>query len=155
MPWSKVYFHKHGGKTLPQIIFSDPDWFFWAIEEEVFKDRGSLAVEAQEVYEKATSIKIPNNDNNESVVEYVTHPPSGTFSHFRVIPSSTPQHEGSSHTFRKQFIDMSVPRRMKPYDKLGNRRLLSSLKDCVFGNKSLHMTKKKCEDFFDSSKNFE
>ena len=155
MPWSMVYFGKHKGKTLPQIIFSDPDWFFWAIEEEVFENRGSLAAEAQEVYDKATHIKIPNNENDELVVEYFIHKPSGKFSGFQVIPSSTPNLGGSSSSFKDKVIDMSFPGKLASYDKRGNEYLLYSLKDCVFGNKSLHMTKKKCEDFFDSSNNFE
>ena len=154
MPWSIVYFGRHKGKTLPQIIFSDPDWFFWAIEEEVFKDRDSLAAEAQEVYEKAAKIKIPNNDNGELVVEYFVHKPSGKFSGFRVIPSSTPNHGGSSSSFKDKVIDMSVPRKLARYDKWGCKQLLSSLKLYVFGNKSVHMTKKRCEDFFDTSSNF-
>ena len=155
MPWSIVYFGRHKGKTLPQIILSDPDWFFWAIEEEVFKDRGSLAVEAQEVYKKATSIKIPNNDNGELVAEYSIHKPSGKFSGFHMIPSSRPHYEGSSSSFRKTVIDMSVPRKLACYDKWGCKQLLSSLKLYVFGDKSVRMTKKKCEDFFGTSGNFE
>ena len=154
MPWSIVSFGKHSGRTLPQIIFSDPDWFFWAIEKGVFKNKGSLATEAQEVYEKATKIKIPNNENDELVVEYVVHQPTGKFSHFDVIPSSRPRHEGSSPTSRKKVIDISVPRQIADYDKMGCRQLLSSLKYYVFGNKSVRMTKKKCEDFFDTSNNF-
>ncbi len=46
MPWSVVDFGKHQGKTLPQIVFIDPDWFFWAIEESVFSTKGSLRDEA-------------------------------------------------------------------------------------------------------------
>jgi len=154
MPWSIVSFGKHRGKTLPQIIFSDPDWFFWAIEKGVFKNKGSLATEAQEVHKKATKIKIPNNDNDELVVEYIVHQPTGKFSHFDVIPSSRPHHEGSSATFGRNVIDISVPRQIADYDKLGCKQLLSSLKYYVFGNKSVRMTKKKCEDFFDTSNNF-
>jgi hypothetical protein len=37
MAWSTLNFGKHAGKTLPQIVFADPDWFFWAIETNVFK----------------------------------------------------------------------------------------------------------------------
>jgi len=44
MAWSILPFGKHKGKTLPQIVFTDPDWFFWAMEENVFK--GPLKREA-------------------------------------------------------------------------------------------------------------
>lgn len=77
-----------------------------------------MATEAQEVYEKATKIKIPNNENDELVVEYVVHQPTGKFSHFDVIPSPRPHHEGSSTIFRKKVINISVPRQIADDDKL-------------------------------------
>lgn len=41
MPWSVVNFGpKFKGKTLPQIIFDDPDWFFWGIEKDIFSNKG-------------------------------------------------------------------------------------------------------------------
>lgn len=155
MPWSIVGFGKHKGKTLPQIIFSDPDWFFWAFEKEVFKNKGSLDTEAQEVYRKARRIRILNNDNGGLVIEYIfqestgtfLHSNTGKFSHFKVVPSS-------SCTFGKKAIDMSVPRQRAHYDKLGCKQLVSSLKYYVFGDRNVRMTKKKCEDFFDDSSNF-
>jgi len=35
---------KYEGKTSPQIIFSDPDHFFWAVEKDIFKRDGVLAL---------------------------------------------------------------------------------------------------------------
>ena len=62
MAWTKLWFgKKHKGKTLPQIMFKDPDWFFWAIEKGVFKNKGKLGEEAWEIYQKARKIKIPRN----------------------------------------------------------------------------------------------
>ena len=59
MAWTKLWFSKHKGKTLPQVMFSDPDWFFWAFENGVFGEKGRLEAEAKDVYRKAQSIKIP------------------------------------------------------------------------------------------------
>ena len=28
--WTQLTNTKHKGKTLPQVIFNDPDYFFWA-----------------------------------------------------------------------------------------------------------------------------
>ncbi len=53
----QLEFGEHKGKSLPQVIFSDPDWFFWAYETRIFK--GAQEDEAREIYRKATSIKIP------------------------------------------------------------------------------------------------
>ena len=39
MKWTVVNFGKFKDKnlTLPQIVLQDPDWFFWAVGEGVFK----------------------------------------------------------------------------------------------------------------------
>jgi len=154
MAWTKVNFGKHKGKTLPQILCSDPDWFFWAIENNVFQNKGLLRAEAEDLFRKATKIKIPNNEDGSLVVEYIIHLPTKKFSHFEIVPKDRPNHEGSSPTFRSEFIDMSVPRKIAPHDKLGCKHFLNSLKYYLFGSKSVRLTKKRCEEFFSSLSNF-
>ena len=154
MNWSTVQFGKHKGKTLPQILFSDPDWFFWAIEVKAFDKKGILLQESDELFRKATNIKIPDNSDGMKVVEYLIHQPTGKFSHFEIVPTSRPLHKGSSQASRLHVVDMSFPRTLSNYDKLGCQHLLTSLKFHIFGNKSVRMTKKRCEDFFDNSENF-
>lgn len=94
MPWLAVNFGQHSGKILPQIAFCDPDWFFWAIEGNVFK--GRLSLEAKEIDAKARSIRIPNNKAGDLIAEYVVHQPTGKFAHMRIVPASQPNHEGAS-----------------------------------------------------------
>ena len=43
MHWSAVPFGKYKGKTFPEIIVQDPDWFFWVLP----KLYGKLAEEAK------------------------------------------------------------------------------------------------------------
>src|SRR5438876_986407 len=57
MAWTELKFGKHKGKTLPQVLFSDPDWFFWASEQQTF--RGAQRREADLIYVRATHIRIP------------------------------------------------------------------------------------------------
>ena len=57
MRWSAVPFGKYQGKTLPEIIVRDPDWFFWVVP----KLYGKLADEAQDLARKARTIKIPKS----------------------------------------------------------------------------------------------
>ena len=66
--WSKLYFEKHVGRSLPQILFSDPDYFFWGIEKKIFKDR--LAMEADKLARMVRHIKIPKPDPANWCVEY-------------------------------------------------------------------------------------
>ena len=152
MAWSILRFSKHKGKTLPQILFSDPDWFFWAIEENVFK--GQLKDEAERIDARARAIRIPNNTRGKLQAEYFVHRPTGKFGDMEIVPASRPLHQGSSPAFRKDVIDLSVPRNIARYDKLGCRTLLSSAKHVLFGSRSARMTKERCETFFDDPKNF-
>jgi hypothetical protein len=66
MRWSVVPFGKHKGKTFPEIILRDPDWFFWALP----KLYGKLADEAKSLAQKARAIKIPKSNRGKWEVEY-------------------------------------------------------------------------------------
>ena len=52
-----MLFGKYKGKTFPEIIVRDLDWFFWAVP----KLYGKLAEEAEDLARKARTIKIPNS----------------------------------------------------------------------------------------------
>jgi len=119
------------GKTLPQIVFEDPDWFFWALEKGAFK--GDLATQAQEVGRKAQNIKIPGNEKGELVAEYLIQAPTGKFSDLEVVPRSRPPHEGGSPAFSKNRIDLGFVRQIKSYDKMGGKLLVGCVKHIVFG----------------------
>ena len=153
MAWTKLRFGKHKGKSLPQVLFADPDWFFWAIDESVF--RGKIEKEAQEIYRKSRSIRIPQKRNEKLVAEYAIHPPTKKFGNMEIVPASRPHHEGSTSTYRSKVIDLGIPRKIAAYDKFGCKLLISNVKYYLFGNSSLRMTEKKCEDFFDNDENFD
>ena len=153
MVWTILSFGKHKGKSLPQVIFRDPDWFFWGHEQKIFK--GGLAAEARDVYKKARSIRIPDSGSEPQIVEYYIHPNTGKFANFHVLPESTPRHEGASPTLRRNVIDLGIPREIAGYDKLGGSLMLADLKYYVFGDSNFRMTKKRCEDFFENQANFE
>lgn len=155
MSWSTIWFGKHKGKTLPQVVFSDPDWFFWAIEEDVFKGKGKIFKEAREINRKSKNIRIPQKGPGKLVAEYVIHPPTEKFNHMEILPVSRPRHEGSSPTLRLESIDLSVPKEISPYDKHGCKHLISNLKYYLFGSKSYKMTKDRCEAFFEDDDNFD
>ena len=60
MRWSTVPFGKYQGKTFPEIIVNDLDWFFWVVP----KLYGRIAQEAQDLAQKARAIKVPNTRRN-------------------------------------------------------------------------------------------
>ncbi len=138
------------GKTLPQIIFSDPDWFFWAVENNVFRGKGPLEIEAKELDYKTRNICIPPG----MVAEYWIDCKTKKFNYTKLVEKDRPPHEGSSETFRKDVIDLSVPRQIVGYNKYGYGNMLISVKIHLFGDRHIRLTKKRCEEFFENNDNF-
>jgi len=136
------------------VLFVDPDWFFWASENGVLdrQQHGELCDEAQELYRKATSIRIPQKGGEERrEAEYGIDRATGKFASLEIVPASRPLHPGCS---RAHVIDLSAARHIADYDKLGGRRLVEDMKVCVFGTSDYRMSKKRCEAFFEDEENF-
>ena len=150
--WSSVQIGKYQGKTIPQIILSDPDYFFWALEQDNFF-RGRLAAEAKDLQRKIRTIKIPKPNPNEWLIEYCWAR-DGKFANFDIVESSRPPHVGSSFTLREKHLNFAVVRETKHYDKLGYKLFLNNFKYHFFGKTSARMTKAICEKFFDTPSNF-
>jgi len=159
MAWSVVRFGKHTGKTLPQIVFADPDWFFWAHEGDVLKKRQSaaLAAEAEAIRKKAHAIRIPGKGPGQPLrhAEYIFDRLSGKFSQLRIVPASRSRHVAASKTVRLPVIDLGIVRANRPYDKLGNALLMADVKQILFCNRHWRMTRQRCEQFFDDPNHFE
>lgn len=153
MSWTEIYWsRRYKGKTLPQVLFSDPDWFFFMIERGNFNNKGDIAGEARELNFKARNIKIPQGEGEDLVAEYYIHQPTGKFQEMKLVPRSREAHSGS---IRRDVIDLSVPRQFSNYDKQGYKSLLRDVKFYVFPSFRYQMTKAKCEEFFDNDDNFD
>lgn len=159
MPWSILWFGKYSGKTLPQIMFVDPDWFFWACEDGAFRNKGArLKEEAEEIKRKSTSIRIPQNSSEKLIATY-TFSDKG-FADLEIASKGDLIHGGLYLTYPLRVIDFSQPREPIPgerlyYDKQGYRIFLKNVKFILFGDRSYRMTRRRCEEFFDNDANFE
>ena len=71
-----------------------------------------------------------------------------------LVPEDRIDHEGSSKTFYKDVIDLSVPRQISKYDKRGYKNMILSVKIHLFGNRHIRLTKEFCEEFFEDDGNF-
>jgi len=149
MKYSKLNFGKHKDKTLPQVVFSDPDWFLWAIENNVFDNKSiRLIREANDTHYKIRNIAIKDS----LCVEHFIHPPTKKYSHFELVPESKPKHIGSSPTIRDNKLDISIVRKISKFDKKGGKNLIISMKKNGIANK--RMDKNECEKFFNDDENF-
>jgi len=126
--WTIVDFVKFAGKllTLPQIILTDPDWFWYLIEKEGF--RGRLAREAADIAQKVRRIRTSSQNRRRWKVRY-HFTREGSFLSFDVFDTQiVTAYTGSASTLVSDFIDLSIVRPAKSYDKNGNRRLIKCLK---------------------------
>ena len=152
MSWSVIYFGSEEikGKTLPQIIFSNTSWFFWAVEEGVFNNKGRLAEEAREINYKARNIKIPQpQGKGKLLASYFIHPHTHDLDH--IVFTSENIKKDIPFIVRDR-IDLSVPFEINCYDKKGGEILIEAVKTLYFKDKST--TKTAFEDFFENKDNF-
>jgi len=151
--WSEITFGKHEGKTLPQVAFSDPGYIYWAAAKSSFGS-SRLAWELADVAKKGKRIKIPDNDLMDKRVYYYIDRTSGKVANVEVVGADHGPHVGSSGTRQTSYFDISVPRKLAPYDKTGGKFVIGAIKHHVFGNSRAQLTKAKCEAFFDDVTNF-
>ena len=150
MKWTTLNFGKHAGLSLPQIILADADWFFWALYKDVFS--GRLADEAKDIAAKAKAIKIPKPDPENWLVEY-RYEDDGRFSEVAFVPADAPSYCAYRRAARLPYLDLSVIRRSRTYDKRGCRNLLRDCRRLYFGD-GVRLTKRRCEEFFSKRRNF-
>ena len=145
MSWTVVRFGKYRGKTLPEIIALDLDWFSWVLP----KLYGKLAEEAEELDRKARAIKIPKGKGNKILVEY-QYDIDDRFCGFELVEASSWQYWRS---LRLPHLDLTWPLREKKYNKRGGRIMIQDFRRHYFG-KNKRLTKKRCERFFSDDKSF-
>jgi hypothetical protein len=151
--WTAVDFGKFEGKklTLPQIILTDPDWFFYMVEIGAFTE--TFARQADDIAKKARKIRIPGKRPGKcKVLNYLA--PERTFSHFDIVKAKPDWFSGSAKIQVTDFIDLSISHRLKPYDKAGAKRLIKGLKSALYGRTNVRLTKRRCEEFFADPDNF-
>jgi len=154
--WSPLRFTKYKGMSLPEVIFIDPNWFFWAYEKSIFNPdlNSMLAYEAELLFKKATHIKPRIIGVGKPEVEYFVDQWTGKFSHFKIVEESKPAEFGNDPIFTKYVIDWSVPRNLNFYDRAGGELIVRQTKMIFFGF-DINMSGSRAEDFFDNDRRFD
>jgi hypothetical protein len=67
--WTPLPFGKHKGKTLPQVICSDPSWFLWAVDKDIFYS--PLAFEADTLHRRLQGVIAPKKHPDRWVFIYL------------------------------------------------------------------------------------
>lgn len=151
MTWNGLPFGKYMGLTLPQVLFTDPGWFFWAHRLPL---RGEVGYEASILEAKAAHIRVPQADGDRLVVEYVIDPRGGGLAAVQFVPEAVAGDGGGSTSFTRPYIDLSIPSQLAPYDKTGGKIIINFLKETYFGSTKHKMTRERCGEFFNDMSHF-
>ena len=150
--WTVLTFGKHQGKTLPAVLFDDPDWFFWAVEEDFLY--GRVRSEAAILFYRARNIKIPGNPDAQLEAEYQFDPFARKFSGLRIVSSSKSIEASGANVRRSDRIDMRMPYELGYYDKKGYRLLVKTCEKYLLDYQDLRPLRDKCGQFFADPGNF-
>jgi hypothetical protein len=145
MHWSVVPFGRYKGRTLPEIIVLDLDWFFWVVP----KLYGRIAEEAQDLAQRARAVKIQNQGRKHLEVEY-RYEMGNRFCGFGFVKADSARY--SRWATRLPYLDLSWPLRRK-YDKRAGRIMIRDFRTHYFGARK-RLTKDRCEEFFSNDANF-
>ena len=157
MEWTALDFGKYKGKTLPQILFIDPDWFFDACEYKKFQRmQNELRSEANDIYIKARNILPTDSD---SMFEYVIYPQNKLWVvGFVSIDKPRPDYEDADG-FKSIFhpvLDMNFARQIsRMSDVVGSQNILKFIQTKILNIGNKRLTQKIAEDFFNNPDNFD
>ena len=146
MYWSVLSFGKYAGKTLPEIILTDPDWFCYMLPKLYDWPRE----EADELNLRARAIRIPRKKASGFEVE-CRYDPEGRFEGVCIVKVGTPLQ--SRYATRLPYLDLLAPIGVKKYDKRSGRVMVRDFRVNYFGENK-RITKKRCERFFSDDTNF-
>lgn len=152
--WTLLNFGKHAGKSLPEVAFTDPDWILWGLEKGVFHESEGIYQEAREVAYKGRLIKIPDEAGDRILAAYYFKENSVHFSHVEFVrQSDLPLAVGNADVVL-EVVDLSLIRTRQPCAKMSYSKLLADVKQILFGDAQLVMSREICEEFFNNNNNF-
>lgn len=152
MEWTLLDFGKYETKSLPEIIFSDPDYFIWCFEHDIFRRTPQLESESEFLYERIRSIKIPDNANRELVAQFSLDKDTGELKRLKIIPVY--KYKTKLDIYRSSIIDLTFPRTYNYSDPHITKWFLKPLFSIIFQDFHHQPSKTECEDFFNNDDNF-
>jgi hypothetical protein len=166
MKWDKINFgnnKKVQNKTLPQVIFIDPDWFFFQYERENSYLKKQFGLQADYVYQRARRIK-PKQGHYIKHFLFCDYTSDG-FSPITIEKAEAKFLEcietgnycqdielfDSQQFMILKRIDLRFPKSLKDYDKKSCRIFIKELKDYL---NIKRITEQKAIEFFENDDNF-
>lgn len=148
---STIYFGKHNENTLVEIVWTDPSWFYWAMRNNIFAQRGGqrLQIEAEAIWDNARNIRIPRGYPQGGQAAYYYQPKTGKLVDVMIV--DTGAYEEDAHV--SGVLDLGHVCEIGR-DGRGNKILVRAIKRILFGNKT-RVTIEMLEQFFANPDNFD
>lgn len=152
MSWAEVDFgkYKDANKTLPEIVLIDTDYFVWGYEFGIFRSDQLLNTQSEDIYRKIQSIRIPFNDNNELICEFISH--ENKIQKLQVNFKDSPRDVNC--VYRESHIDLTFPNKYNPESFNKMNQVLPQLYNILFGGETKIPNRTICDDFFIYEENF-
>ena len=145
--WTKTGIGKHRTRTLPHVLMNDPEWFYWAYHEGVFK--GHVFAEARLIYQYAKTIQVGRGKNQ--CYEYRMGENIGVY----VVDKKSTAEHANMEVKRSNTLDLEFPRQQKGYKPEQYEYFMDCVQKIFFNKISKPYVKREaCEKFFATPKHF-
>ena len=144
--WSYVGFGSYCDKTLPEVVLSDPGWFFHELKGTSLWE--SAYCEVNELAYKACNIKVPTADPENWKIIWSDDLLDGRDA-FRIMGREEPIID---YAFTMSHLDLSWPRRWHSYDAGESAAVAAAFRKNYLGGAEL--TPERCNAFFSNNENF-
>lgn len=156
MNFSPIYFINDAnlkGRTLPEILFRRPNWFFFCYDKSVFDRKGpEIAAEVNFLYDRARRIAIPHDaDGKPCQVVYAQFPQAAKLGAVEIVSADI--RPDSPRCWAADHIDLSTAYSRFRWDQAGGRRIARLVARLFFPGRG-SITRKRCEAFFLDPINF-
>lgn len=142
-------------RSLPDLAFNDPDYFFWAYKVDAFSTAGVPKDEIKEAYNKATNIRILSDTGEKMYAYYSMIEWQHRFKELRIAPKFASWIKlYKDKTIMESVINLEYPSMLMKKDKSGYRKMKTVVFDNLFDRNYRRMPKQLCEEFFSNDKNF-
>ncbi len=138
--WTPLRFGKHKGKTLPEVICSDPSYFMWAVHKRIFLDK--IAREAETLHRRLRGVIAPKQ-HPDRWDAYGYQRSFSSVSVRRKLPAPAVYGPQSDH-LNIDMVHVTHPDEWRDF--------LRSFRKILFDGEK--MTKRRSEAFFSDESNF-
>ena len=148
-PWVHLDFGRHAGKTLPELVFTDPQYFFQTLTDEIFHD--DLFIQAAIINRRMKHILPPRP--RPSKWEFLIDLGSEKeFKDFKIVMIDNREHEKEQWQFRAKHLNLSV---VAEQSRAVCEKMLSRIKEEFFPEAGENLSRPDYEKFIWRNSNFD